>query len=319
MRQCMDPFGRGRCDPDNAAANSPDCGRATAGSGACGLAALASAGMTDRAAQFERDGYFVLVGALNRSRVESVREAAHRLAAEHDHEREQAVFRTDDADRDRGELFFASARGVQGFLEADATDESGALVVARRHSLNKIGHALHDFVPEIGDLCRQPLVRDAFRAAGHLQTEVVQSMLIFKPPSIGGEVRWHQDASYLKSVPHSVVGLWIALEDADRTNGCLWVSPGGHRSPLREDYSVDWQSRQGELRVVDDTPWPADGVPLEVPAGSIVVFHDHLPHRSDRNRSARSRLALTVHGYDSRSAWAGDNWLQRGAMSPFVV
>ena len=53
-------------------------------------------------------------------------------------------------------------------------------------------------------------------------------------PRIGGEVVWHQDASFLITAPHSVVGFWWALEDATRDNGCLWVEPGGHRGPLRE-------------------------------------------------------------------------------------
>jgi len=275
--------------------------------------------MTDAATLFARDGYYVWQEALDRSQVATLRAAAHRLADLHDHGREQAVFRTDDADRDRGELFFASARGVQGFLEADATDEQGDLTVARRHSLNKIGHALHDHVPEFRELCRLQVIGDAFKAAGHIRTHIVQTMLIFKPPSIGGEVRWHQDATYLKSEPRSVVGLWIALEDADRSNGCLWVAPGGHLSPLREDYSVDWSRREGGLKVLDETPWPDNGVALEVAAGSVVLFHDHLPHRSEQNRSLRSRLALTVHGYDSRSDWSASNWLQRGGLPPMVV
>ena len=36
------------------------------------------------------------------------------------------------------------------------------------------------------------------------------------------------------------MGIWIALEDADRDNGCLWMAPGARRGPLRERYAVDW-------------------------------------------------------------------------------
>src|SRR5690606_8433748 len=120
---------------------------------------------------------------------------------------------------------------------------------------------------------------------------------IFKQPHIGGEVRWHQDATYLITAPPCVTGLWVALEDAHRDNGCLWVQPGGHRTPLRERYEVDWRTRVGTLRTVDATPWPslAEAVALEVPAGSVVAFHDHLPHRSAPNHSPASRHAFTMH------------------------
>ena len=112
-----------------------------------------------------------------------------------------------------------------------------------------------------------------------------------------------------------------ALEDAHRDNGGLWMVPGAHRSPLREEYTVDWETRSGSLRTLDETPWPdlADAVPLEVEAGSLVVFHDHMPHRSDANRSGTSRLAVTLHAHESSSEWLADNWLQRGDLPDFTL
>ena len=269
---------------------------------------------------FEADGFTVLEEVLGSEARAALLATAQRLAAQHDFTADRAVFRTDDRDAGRDEAFFASARGVRGFLEAGALDEEGDLQVAPERALNKIGHALHDQVPEIRTLAASPLVRDAFRVAGLEDAQLVQSMLIFKQPGIGGEVRWHQDASYLRSDPQRVAGLWFALEDADRHNGCLWMVPGAHRGPLRERYAVDWTTREGTLSAVDPTPWPAEGaVPLEVPAGSLVIFHDHMPHRSDANQSPRSRVALTLHAHDRAAAWCEDNWLQRGDLEPFVV
>lgn len=269
---------------------------------------------------FETDGFAVLEGVLGSEARAALLAAARRLAAQHDFAADRAVFRTDDRDAGRDEAFFASARGVRGFLEAGALDEAGDLQVPPDRALNKIGHALHDLVPEVRSLATSALVRDAFRIAGLEDALLVQSMLIFKQPGIGGEVRWHQDASYLRSDPQRVAGLWFALEDADRSNGCLWMVPGAHRGPLRERYAVDWAKREGTLGTVNSTSWPAEGaVPLEVPAGSVVVFHDHMPHRSDANHSSRSRVALTLHAHDRAAAWCEDNWLQRGDLDPFVI
>lgn len=35
-----------------------------------------------------------------------------------------------------------------------------------------------------------------------------------------------QDSAFLATEPYSCVGIWLALEDASRTNGCLWALPG---------------------------------------------------------------------------------------------
>ena len=39
----------------------------------------------------------------------------------------------------------------------------------------------------------------------------------------------HEDGTFLMNEPSKVIGLWIALEDADLENGCLWFIPGTHR------------------------------------------------------------------------------------------
>jgi phytanoyl-CoA hydroxylase len=57
-------------------------------------------------------------------------------------------------------------------------------------------------------------------------------------------------------------------------------------------------------------------VPLEVKAGTLVVFHGLLPHYSAPNRSAHSRHAYTLHVTDGRSAYAATNWIQRGPEMP---
>ena len=54
----------------------------------------------------------------------------------------------------------------------------------------------------------------------------LQSMLIFKQPFVGGEVVPHQDSCFVTTDPLSCVGIWLALEDATRDNGCLWTLPG---------------------------------------------------------------------------------------------
>lgn len=276
---------------------------------------------TQQIAQFQEEGYLVLPDAFSPRETTSVREAALDIVADFDPEKHRTVFETTDRDAGRDDYFFDSAEAVHCFLEAGALNEGGELVRPKELAINKIGHAMHDLVPAFTEFCRLPVIVETLRDIGYRQASLWQTMYIFKQPGIGGEVRWHQDASYLVSHPPRVTGLWIAIEDAGLENGCLWVQPGGHRSPLREIYEVDWERRTGTLRTLDDTPWPAqdEAVPLEVPRGSLVLFSDHMPHYSSQNHSNRSRHALTLHVTESGAQWPEFNWLQRKNLGEFLL
>jgi phytanoyl-CoA hydroxylase len=204
-----------------------------------------------------------------------------------------------------------SANTVRCFFEEEAFGADGALKQDKSLSINKIGHAMHDLDPVFEQFSRGPALAELAADLGLARAQVWQSMYIFKQPGIGGEVRWHQDATFFDSTPITVTTFWFALEDATRENGCLWVEPGGHRGPLRERFV-----KRGEgagMEVLDTTPWPDDrtAVPVEVKAGTLVVFHGLLPHYSAPNRSAVSRHAYTLHATDASSHYSPNNWLQR--------
>ncbi|MDX1379837.1 MAG: phytanoyl-CoA dioxygenase family protein, partial [Xanthomonadales bacterium] len=209
--------------------------------------------------QFRRDGYVVLERAVGDDAIASICEAAAHIVEAFDPAQHRTVFSTRDRDRGRDRYFMESAEGVHCFLEEGAVDAQGELTQPKQQAINKIGHALHDLVPEFTTFCRQPVVRDVLEALDYTDPVLWQTMYIFKQPRIGGEVRWHQDASYLATDPATVTGIWVAVEDAHRGNGCLWVQPGGHRGPLREIYRVDRSTLQGELTTLNDQPWPREG------------------------------------------------------------
>jgi phytanoyl-CoA hydroxylase len=269
--------------------------------------------------RFARDGYLVFERAIEAEAIESIRGAAARIVDAFDPSLHRTVFSTKDRDRGRDRYFMESAEAVHCFLEEEAVDSDGGLVRPKELAINKIGHALHDRVPEFRAFCRQPILKEVLAQLGYADPLLWQTMYIFKQPRIGGEVRWHQDASYLATEPATVVGLWVAVEDARRDNGCLWVQPGGQRSPLREIYRVDHATLEGRLTTLSAAPWPREdqAVAVEVPRGSLVVFSDHLPHYSSPNRSERSRQAFTMHFAEAASAWSADNWLQRPRLGPF--
>lgn len=277
--------------------------------------------MNDLSTHYRERGYAVLESVIPAARLASIRSAAMRIVDEFDTGRHRTIFTTRNQDHAQDRYFLESAEAVHCFLEEEAVDADGRLLRDRQRAVNKIGHALHDLVPEFSDFCRQTLFRETLSALGVEKPELWQTMYIFKQPGIGGEVRWHQDATYLHTRPPSVIGLWVAVEEARKDNGCLWVQPGGHRSSLREIYEVDHSNGNAALRNLDATPWPGtgDAVPLEVPAGSLVVFSDHLPHYSSQNRSRHSRHAFAMHFAPGGIGWSEMNWLQRRRLQPFAL
>ena len=267
--------------------------------------------------QYLADGFLVLPDFKTAADVAALRQRALEIVDAFDADSHRAVFSTSDqARRTASADFLASAEGIQCFFEEEAFDDQGRLRQAKALSINKIGHAMHDLDPVFAAFSRGPALADLARDLGLVQPRLWQSMYIFKQPGIGGEVTWHQDASFFDTTPSSVTGFWFALEDATVDNGCLWMQPGGHRGPLRERFV-----REGDvvrMEALDATPWPdtRSAVPVEAAAGTLVVFHGLLPHWSAPNRSARSRHAYTLHATDGRAAYAPHNWLQRGPCLP---
>jgi phytanoyl-CoA hydroxylase len=266
--------------------------------------------------QFDRDGFLVLPGFKSAADLAEVRARAQALVDAFEPDGSTGVFSTRNQARTADAALIASADQVHCFFEEEAFNAEGRLVVPKERAINKIGHALHDLDPVFERFSHGPELAALATDLGLADPQVWQSQVIFKQPAIGGEVRWHQDATFFVSTPVSVTTFWFALEDAAVDNGCLWAEPGGHRGPLRERFVRDGQ--QLTLEVLDRTPWPDQrtAVPLPCEAGTLIVFHGLLPHYSAPNRSARSRLAYTLHATDGRTSYAPTNWLQRPASLP---
>jgi len=273
----------------------------------------------EQISHYHDQGFLVLENVIDKQDIEQLKAAALSIVDNFDIENNRTVFKTNDRDSGRDNYFFESAENIHCFLEEDALDEVGDLIKPAYLAINKIGHAMHDLNPAFKSFCQLPIFGEVLRDIGYQNPLLWQTMYIFKQPHIGGEVRWHQDASYLISEPANVAGVWIAIEDANRSNGCLWVQPGGHRSALREIYQVN--DGEGVLTQLDPAPWPDtdSGIPVEVKAGSVVIFSDHMPHYSSQNLSEHSRHAFTLHVADKSSAWSEKNWLQRRTLGDFEL
>ena len=257
-------------------------------------------------------GVIVLKGFVAKEECARLRQRALELVDEFDPTTVRSIFSTTKQTQLDDAYFIDSGDKIRFFLEDDAFDEEGELRQENEHSLNKMGHAMHDLDAVFDSFSRTPELAAAVRAIGLEDPAILQSMYIFKPPNIGGEVVCHQDSTYIYTEPESCVGLWFALEDATLENGCMQFIPGAHKLPLKKR---NYRKGDGKLitEVLDDTPWPEERkVAAEAEAGTLVIFDGRAPHLSAANRSPKSRHAYTLHVIDRNSRYPAENWLQRG-------
>jgi len=270
----------------------------------------------DQIRQFHSDGYLVLRDFKSQDELDNLRRTALAIVDDFDAETHKSIFTTENQTEVLDEYFKGSGDKVRCFFEADAFDASGHLKQSKALSINKIGHAMHDLVPDFENFSRDKRLAEIFQKLGNDDPKIWQSMYIFKQPKIGGAVDWHQDATFFYTEPVSVITLWFAIDDATLENGCLWVSQSGADFPLKERFELI--DNRLQMTPLDETPWPTthDAIALEVPAGTLILFKGHLPHYSAPNKSNNARHAYTMHVTDGRADYAPSNWIQRSADFP---
>ena len=267
---------------------------------------------TAAADAFAQDGVIVIEDFVSRDACESLRERALALVAEHAPHAPGTVFSTRDQRHAKDAYFEASAGRISAFFEEGAFDAHGRLCVPLDRAVNKLGHAMHDLDPVFDAFSHGTRLQAVAQGVGLMDARLIQSMYIFKQPGIGGEVGCHQDSTYLFTEPESVLGLWFAIEDAHRGNGCLGGLPGAHREGLKEVFR---RQPDGTLKLETLQPnlnWDMRRLEwLEVPQGTLIVFNGSFPHLSEANRSMQSRHAFTLHAVSASANYPASNWLQR--------
>lgn len=151
-------------------------------------------------------------------------------------------------------------------------------------------------------------------------------MVICKQPEIGGAVPPHQDSTFLYTNPPSAVGYWYALEDATASNGCLSFAAGSHkRVPVEKRFvRTGRNGAEGTGFIDNDGPrFPKDLQQAqnrevkeeaytvgEVKAGTLVLIHGNILHKSEKNVSGKSRFIYTFHMIEGEEKYDEKNWLQ---------
>ena len=100
------------------------------------------------------------------------------------------------------------------------------------------------------------------------------------------------------------VSAWIALDDADEENGCMWMVPGSYKWGDQMDFLRTQQhleQREEFMNIQGFSP-PDDSEvkavapqPRPVKSGEVSFHHSLTWHGSPFNRSDRPRRAIAIH------------------------
>ncbi|MCZ7648623.1 MAG: phytanoyl-CoA dioxygenase family protein [Planctomycetota bacterium] len=125
--------------------------------------------------------------------------------------------------------------------------------------------------------------------------KAIAQQIVMKPPGHGQWQPYHQDGYYFNYEPSEGAAVWVALDEATVENGCLWIVPGSHQRaivPHRKPADVE-HINNGFLEA--EGVRRDEGIPVTLPAGAAVVFHNRLLHMSGPNKSAFRRRGLVTH------------------------
>ena len=170
-------------------------------------------------------------------------------------------------------------------------------------SLNGITR-LHRFSAPVRSHIRDPRRLEAVTQIVGSDLFCPNDLYFFKPPGTGRPIAWHQDSWYFRNtyvssigdaIEQASIGTYLALDDADEENGCLWVIPGSHRLGVVDHSQVESDEYLLQKRLTVSDEMEERAIPVEVPKGALVFFNNALFHRSTPNRSDRFRRAYIVH------------------------
>lgn len=143
-------------------------------------------------------------------------------------------------------------------------------------------------------ISHEEITRGIAQLTGASELRIWHDQIQYKPPQTGGTTHWHQDAPLWPIIrPMTEVTAWVALDDADESNGCMSMVRGSHKWGNNIEYLK-------QLEAIKAMPTEFQGRTLEVASCPVrkgeVHFHHALTwHGSHNNASERPRRAIALH------------------------
>ncbi|MDJ1431536.1 phytanoyl-CoA dioxygenase family protein [Halostagnicola sp. A-GB9-2] len=128
--------------------------------------------------------------------------------------------------------------------------------------------------------------------------KLLRSAAMLKPPHVGSEKSFHQDAAYYPIRPMDHVTVWIAVDEATLENGCMSVVPGEHTEGIITHETDEYET---DIVIGGEEYDDEDLVKLPMEPGDALFQHCLLPHYTEPNTTDSPRRALIMSYMDARS------------------
>lgn len=199
--------------------------------------------------------------------------------------------------KDTVKIFRGAYGSIEGTLPAKE-NETDADVLKKYVAI----HFPHKISPVIKEFLTQKDIVAVLAQTISPNVKCMQSMLFVKGPGKAGQA-WHQDEFYIPTRDKSLVGVWIAIDDATVENGCLWIIPGSQKPGYIMPRIASDSNEYADVDTIDVSRYnKEDIIPVEVKSGSVVFFNGYLLHSSLRNKTADNfRTALVNHYMSAES------------------
>lgn len=198
---------------------------------------------------------------------------------------------------DTAKIFRGEYGNVEGMLPVSKYDRDSDILkkYVAIHFPHKISPIIKNYLFHQG-------VVDILKEIVSPNVKCMQSMLFVKGPGKAGQ-SWHQDEYYIPTRDKSLIGVWIAIDNADVQNGCLWLVPGSHKPGYIMPRINNTSDEYADVDTIDISSYRFEDVmPIEAASADVIFFNGYLLHSSQRNKTNDNfRTALVNHYMSAES------------------
>ena len=171
--------------------------------------------------------------------------------------------------------------------------------------------------PAFKELISNPKITGmAAQLSSAKELRVWHDQIQYKPKELGGQLHWHQDSPLWATLQpkNEQITAWIALDDAEADNGCMYMVPGSNK----------WGDNQKKIDEMPDgalLPEVFEGHPVyfvmcPVKKGHVHFHHSLTWHGSGPNHSSRLRRAIAIHFMTEKTTYDASG---EHVMKPFIT
>jgi ectoine hydroxylase-related dioxygenase (phytanoyl-CoA dioxygenase family) len=129
------------------------------------------------------------------------------------------------------------------------------------------------------------------------------SHFIAKEPFTGRATPWHEDSAYWEGRferMDAITTVWLAIDLADRENGCMRVIPGTHHGGFSEYVKVDSQSNTFDTEINPALIDESRSVYFELEPNQCSLHDSRIIHGARANSSPRRRCGYTMRYFSQQ-------------------